>query len=273
MWKKVDRTSSRGFTLIEILVVISIIVILSAILFPVFARARESARRASCASNMKQLALSTLMYAQDYDSKLPPRDNGVNPFNRMDSYIKNSGVLRCPSGYRLRAGTSTRSENYPLYGFPSNGTGGSHGRYISALVSVRNAYSHDNIPKHSAPMGIDDFPVASRTCLLAETRYPLDLQYERDGYGGHSFYASADSGYYRKFLERERHFSGANYAYVDGHVKWIKASEVVHVLDIQESHPAHQKGVTEAQAAQLPIVFAWQCPGSTSGAGWNNKCY
>ncbi|MEN6401596.1 MAG: DUF1559 domain-containing protein, partial [Armatimonadia bacterium] len=60
----------RGFTLIELLVVIAIIAILAAILFPVFARAREKARQASCQSNLKQIGLAALMYAQDYDEKL-----------------------------------------------------------------------------------------------------------------------------------------------------------------------------------------------------------
>ena len=62
---------SRGFTLIELLVVIAIIAILAAILFPVFARARESARKATCISNVKQLTLACIMYAQDYDEVLP----------------------------------------------------------------------------------------------------------------------------------------------------------------------------------------------------------
>jgi prepilin-type N-terminal cleavage/methylation domain-containing protein len=63
----------RGFTLIELLVVIAIIGILAAILFPVFARARENARRTSCISNVKQLGLAAVQYVQDYDSKYPPR--------------------------------------------------------------------------------------------------------------------------------------------------------------------------------------------------------
>src|SRR5476651_819462 len=65
--------SRHGFTLIELLVVIAIIAILAAILFPVFARAREQARRTSCLSNMKQIGLALFMYAQDYDETLPER--------------------------------------------------------------------------------------------------------------------------------------------------------------------------------------------------------
>ena len=63
----------RGFTLIELLVVIAIIAILAAILFPVFARAREKARQTSCLSNVKELALALLMYSQDYDETIPQR--------------------------------------------------------------------------------------------------------------------------------------------------------------------------------------------------------
>lgn len=98
------RTRSRrsGFTLIELLVVIAIIAILAAILFPVFAQAREKARHASCMSNLKQYATATLMYVQDYDETFPASSylSGacVSTFYLVvDPYVKNAQVTRCPS--------------------------------------------------------------------------------------------------------------------------------------------------------------------------------
>src|SRR5947207_7471315 len=101
--------SRKGFTLIELLVVIAIIAILAAILFPVFAQAREQARKASCLSNCKQLGLATQMYAQDYDDNLPGWDNpGGTPLARdwdwaivvplLNAYVKSDKVWSCPSG-------------------------------------------------------------------------------------------------------------------------------------------------------------------------------
>lgn len=88
-----------GFTLIELLVVIAIIAILAAILFPVFATAREKARQSSCASNMKQLALATLQYAQDYD-ECWPNTNGNSGYygwaGKVYPFIKVTGVFTCP---------------------------------------------------------------------------------------------------------------------------------------------------------------------------------
>ena len=93
-----------GFTLIELLVVIAIIAILAAILFPVFARAREKARQASCQSNLKQAILAGLMYAQDYDERLCP--HSLNPastegypmwYDLLQPYVKNQQLQQCPS--------------------------------------------------------------------------------------------------------------------------------------------------------------------------------
>jgi len=97
---------SAGFTLIELLVVIAIIAILAAILFPVFARARESARKTTCLSNLRQIGVSSLMYAGDYDGCLPVDDHICNSHLRLvrqlDPYMKNMGILYCPSAPRTR---------------------------------------------------------------------------------------------------------------------------------------------------------------------------
>lgn len=97
----------RGFTLIELLVVIAIIAILAAILFPVFARAREKARQASCQSNLKQIGLAVHMYAQDYDETLPRGYTDVRPLTisggyfhvpeTLHPYIMNAQIWQCPS--------------------------------------------------------------------------------------------------------------------------------------------------------------------------------
>ena len=109
-----------GFTLIELLVVIAIIAILAAILFPVFARAREKARQTSCLSNMKQIGLATLMYAQDYDETMPPYEvqhgsslaRASSAYDTIYPYVNNEQVFICPSGdYTWQGhGSGTRSE-------------------------------------------------------------------------------------------------------------------------------------------------------------------
>ncbi len=105
---KIERASSaqnrRGFTLIELLVVIAIIAILAAILFPAFAKARESARRASCSSNLKQIGIGIMQYTQEYDEKLPrtripnvARGAEYNWVQVTQPYIKSFDLFRCPS--------------------------------------------------------------------------------------------------------------------------------------------------------------------------------
>jgi len=102
-------TAARAFTLIELLVVIAIIAILAAILFPVFARTRESARTTVCVSNLKQLGLAAHMYAQDYDELMPCDYYACNSstthqrlVTQTSPYIKNLDILYCPSSFKIR---------------------------------------------------------------------------------------------------------------------------------------------------------------------------
>ena len=105
--QKKTMTVKSAFTLIELLVVIAIIAILAAILFPVFAQAREKARQISCLSNTKQLSLAVLMYAQDFDELLIPVAEGEDDKailwpDLLEPYVKNAAVRRCPSDSRSK---------------------------------------------------------------------------------------------------------------------------------------------------------------------------
>ena len=96
--RQITQTKNSAFTLIELLVVIAIIAILAAILFPVFARARENARRSSCSSNLKQLGLGFLQYSQDYDEKFMTDWDGVHGYKQtLQPYLKSAQLWECPS--------------------------------------------------------------------------------------------------------------------------------------------------------------------------------
>jgi prepilin-type N-terminal cleavage/methylation domain-containing protein len=130
-----SRYRGRGFTLIEILIVVAVLALLAAILFPIFARARENARRASCASNLKQLATAAVMYAQDYDERTvpgfiryapPPDFTSFARWNELlQPYLKNQQVNICPSAGDLstRAGGYGINKNLSGYADPSFTTG------------------------------------------------------------------------------------------------------------------------------------------------------
>ncbi|MBU0609791.1 MAG: DUF1559 domain-containing protein [Armatimonadetes bacterium] len=109
----------KGFTLIELLVVIAIIAILAAILFPVFAKAREKARQSSCLSNTKQIGLAVMQYAQDYDERMPmtyTQNPNTNWAQNIAPYAKNNQVLDCPSSTIAKWDGGWASENMS-YGY------------------------------------------------------------------------------------------------------------------------------------------------------------
>jgi len=215
---KCDQHSCRkAFTLIELLVVIAIIAILAAILFPVFARARENARRASCISNLKQIGLAVMMYTQDYDEMLPPcwNINSTTPPigsagtywqwpNIIYPYTKSAQVYYCPSS------SSTASPTSKNYGADSQVMTPYNGRSLASVESPAQKYMIMDFSEYSADNSyITGTPI---------TNYYLPGK----GNGG-GVCTSADPAE----CTTGRHFDGVNMAFADGHVKWLKSSEVV----------------------------------------------
>jgi prepilin-type N-terminal cleavage/methylation domain-containing protein/prepilin-type processing-associated H-X9-DG protein len=160
MWRLRTRSGRRGFTLIELLVVIAIIAILAAILFPVFAQAREAARITSCASNMRQLSLGVLMYTQDFDETLPMVTNYAAATNAPDRvwtntvqpYVKNTGIFLCPSAINARFAPDWGGRGWLPIGY--NATTGYDPAGVEAPTSVLCLAQMDE---------------TSRTVLFAET--------------------------------------------------------------------------------------------------------
>jgi prepilin-type N-terminal cleavage/methylation domain-containing protein/prepilin-type processing-associated H-X9-DG protein len=197
----------RGFTLIELLVVIAIIALLAAILFPVFARARENARKSSCANNVKQLALGWMQYTQDFDELAIPQRTGAagtpifNWPQLLTPYLKSPQIFVCPSN------TSGRGQSY-TYNIQLAGFG--------------------------TPKALADIPQVSIVPLFADARGSntadqcLFFQYgnaagqvyarRRNGAAPPTHEDSAEA-----LIRADIHLEGANYAYVDGHVKWRKS--------------------------------------------------
>ncbi len=151
---------NRAFTLIELLVVIAIIAILAAILFPVFAQARERARQISCMSNSKQLATASYMYVQDFDETLMPATNYATPTDvpsriwpaAMAGYVKNEGVYACPSAVNVQF-----AANWALRGWSPIG--------YNAMTSFDPAGVE--APTSVASLALLD--ESARTVLFAET--------------------------------------------------------------------------------------------------------
>src|SRR5205085_4778322 len=139
------RRRYPGFTLIELLVVIAIIAILAAILFPVFAQAREKARQAGCLSNLKQIGLAAQMYAQDYEERLPGTELGEGAgeyywLEMLSPYTKNREIFHCPSaavktGFQVSGVSEEFSFSYAMNDI-HDGAGRSIGAAFQPLAAI-----------------------------------------------------------------------------------------------------------------------------------------
>ncbi len=219
-------TNRKGFTLIELLVVIAIIAILAAILFPVFARARENARRSSCMSNLKQIGLGIMQYTQDYDEKMPrawygtgPFDSGTTAYWWQDAttpYLKSNQIFICPSATGDPASYSPRGgrSNWGSYGMNSvywNEALGiqapaNNGMSLAAIESVATTVE--------ASDGNGSYQIAWRDKAAQPPVLTLSSGQRAMGING-----ATDNG---EGAVVERHLETTNILFCDGHVKSMK---------------------------------------------------
>jgi len=221
------RATRSGFTLIELLVVIAIIAILAAILFPVFARARENARRSSCSSNLRQIGLAIKQYIQDYDERYPGlfSDEGgteIGWAQNIQPYAKNLQLFQCPS---------EASPNGSVYKFAPNP--------YPNNSSFTDYYYNENFTNRIDDLG--DLTTDRSGIVDAELSHPTVTVVLGEGHSGGWAYS-------RKTTEEDpgklwddvhgvdpdstaaaphvRHLEGGNYVFGDGHVKWLKPNTI-----------------------------------------------
>lgn len=236
-----SKSCPKGFTLIEILIVIGIIALLVAILFPIFARARENARRAGCQANLKQLSLGVFQYMQDFDETYPLVCNDANSagvfktgfpwgesnqFNwtdRIMPYVKNTESFHCPS---IARGYPGPAKNYSHYGINIYLT-----RYCNRDLSGTDQYSTFRtaaVNNSSTKVLLTDYRVGNGTITNVVgawglgTNYTYAMNYTAfPAVAGNIPSCNVSTSCLLAPVDG-RHLGGANVAFLDGHVKWLK---------------------------------------------------
>jgi len=253
----VTKTQSRAFTLIELLVVIAIIAILAAILFPVFAQAREQARKASCLSNTKQLGLGVMMYIQDYDEMYPcnswdgapmgTTNNDIgkdgNRFTlwmwRIMPYLKNRQILVCPSDPNSKSGwTGYSTDPNDCWGVPTPISYG-HNQHLFGYGGSDKTGCDGEPPQDWAifytPMSLAAVPSPASTYMLSdyargymESWWINNLRasnytrvYNQSAPGGGATADNTEPWKSRRLQPNaSRHQLGSVITFADGHSKW-----------------------------------------------------
>lgn len=216
---RTSKSRHSAFTLIELLVVIAIISLLAAILFPVFGRARENARRASCQSNMKQMGLGITQYVQDYDDRYPawarPTDgttgnSSIYWMSQIMPYVKNTQLFKCPSNSKQ---TTANDKN----GIPNYYAANYYSDYAN-YGAVRTIYNGIGVFCDTDAPGINAAQIGStaNTIAVCELRTG-DTFLPPSGYDTNNTDFRLFSG----------HMSTGNFLFADGHVKSLKPSQTV----------------------------------------------
>ena len=207
-----------AFTLIELLVVIAIIAILAAILFPVFARARENARRSSCTSNLKQIGLGILQYTQDYDEKIMPHKADYNSSGvagevtwwpvMVQPYVKSTQLFKCPSNTGTGNMQDTGGTNQPPAiprSYLCNGGG------YGTLFKTTGGVDTDR-PFHQSGISIASIDESARTILVLESVAQINNRGDMDNPAA----LTNPTGTF------QNHLTTTNFLFADGHVKSLK---------------------------------------------------
>ncbi len=227
-YSRLSRTTHRAFTLIELLVVIAIIALLAAILFPVFGRARENARRTGCLSNLKQFGLALHMYSQDYDdiSPITTINSGVRlwdtllpPYVGSGTATKAPAILVCPSDRYKRVNSTCGGNNAPR-------------SYSMNSLVAGTYYPKDIDPATGALSSTYAYLAGMRLAALADTSgtiYLAENVSDFNSYGSNGaavVNAPDDQGVGQAACGNPRinpiHFDGWDYLFCDGHVKWLR---------------------------------------------------
>ncbi len=229
---RLSSSRKSAFTLIELLVVIAIIAILAAILFPVFARARENARRASCMSNLKQIGLGLLQYTQDYDEKMVLiRSNPAacsSPWGELiQPYMKSKQVFKCPSNTSGAVVACSDPANRVFADYQANGTW-----YGPRAASTGFGYDR---PLDMASVADGTIRSTSLAQIVEPSRAIAVAEYK--GTGNNPAITSVSSG--TGNLDPTNHLTTSNYLFTDGHVKSMKPLSTVLAGNLWANDPTN----------------------------------